>query len=217
MTITSCTTAEHSPAAEPAYASGAEAAAAKTGATEADALAIAKPALHSGDVWIDRIKGGDREFRIEAVHGDTMEVNFWGAEETTDPNLNIIVYRSLTDSSSEPTVSSKPGMWFVFPLYPGKTWVSDFDWEQRGAAPVKGKGEDRGKAIGWEEVTVPAGTFRALKVEVTSRFFGKGGMADEATATFWYSPKVNRFVKFDYRSFYEGEMVAELVKYQPAR
>lgn len=178
---------------------------------------VAQPALHSGDVWIDRIQGGEREFRIEAVHGDTMEVSYWGTEQVTDPNLNIIVYRSLTQASSEATVSTKPGMWFVFPLYPGKTWVNDFDWEMKGAAPAKGSGEDKGHVIGWEDVQVPAGTFHALKVEVVTRFFGKGGMADEATLDFWYSPKVNRFVKFDYRSFYEGEIVAELVKYQPAK
>jgi hypothetical protein len=183
----------------------------------ADTDQIPQPSLHSGDVWVDRIQGADREFRIEAVHGDTMDVNYWGAEQVTDPNLNIIVYRSLTESSSEPTVSSKPGMWFVFPMYPGKTWVNDFDWYMKGAAPSKGKGEDRGHVIGWEDIRVPAGAFHALKVEVVTRFSGTGGMADESTLDFWYSPKVNRFVKFDYRSFYEGEIVAELVKYQPAK
>jgi len=186
-----------------------------TAGTDAE-NSIAPPSLHSGDVWVDRIQGTDREFRIEAVHGGTMDVSYWGIEQVTDLNLNIIVYRSLTESSSEPSVSSKPGMWFEFPLYPGKTWVNDFEWEMQGAAPAKGQGEDKGRAIGWEDVQVPAGTFHAMKVEVVSRFFGKGGMADEATLDFWYSPKVNRFVKFDYRSFYEGELVAELVRYQPA-
>jgi hypothetical protein len=57
--------------------------------------------------------------------------------------------------------------------------------------------------------------FREI-VRVVSRYFGKGGMADESTLDFWYSLKVNRLVKFDYRSFYEGEIVAELVRYQLA-
>jgi hypothetical protein len=80
-------------------------------------------------------------------------------------------------------------MWFAFPLYPGKTWEDSYDWEVRGAAPVKGKAEDRGKVIGWEEVQVPAGSFRALKVEVERRFYGKGGMADDATLVYWYTPR----------------------------
>ena len=87
----------------------------------------------------------------------------------------------------------------------------------RGAAPVKGKADDHGKVIGWEDVQVPAGNFHALKVEVNSRYYGKGGMADDATLIFWYSPQINRFVKFDYRSIYEGELLAEMVSYHPAR
>ena len=159
----------------------------------------------------------DREFRIESIHDGKMDVSFWGAEMVTDPALNIFVYRSLTESSSEPSVSSKAGIWFAFPLYPGKTWEDGYDWEIRGAAPVKGKAEDRGKVVGWEDVQVPAGTFHALKVEVNSRYYGKGGMADDATLTYWYSPQINRFVKFDYRSAYEGALLAEMVSYHPSK
>jgi len=186
-------------------------------AADSDVAPILQPALHSGDVWVDRIDGTDREFRIESIHDGKMEVDFWGAEMTTDSVLNVIVYRSLTMSSSEPTISDKPGMWFSFPLYPGKTWDNHYDWETTGAAPVKGKAEDHGKALGWEDVQVPAGTFHALKVEVDSRFYGKGGMADDETLIFWYSPQVNRFVKFDYRSIYEGELLAEMVSYKPSK
>jgi hypothetical protein len=210
MTIAGCGVAE-TPAPNPAVAP------AKTAATASDAAPIAAPSLHSGDVWVDRIAGANREFRIESIHDGKMEVSFWGAEMTTDPNLNVFVYRSLTESSSEPSVSNKPGMWFAFPLYPGKTWENSYDWEVKGAAPVKGKADDRGKVVGWEEVQVPAGNFRALKVEVESRFYGKGGMADDETLIFWYSPQVNRFVKFDYRSIYEGELLAEMVSYKPSK
>ena len=110
---------------------------------------------------------------------------------TTDTMLNVIVFRSLTESSSEPTKSSKPGLWFAFPLYPGKTWTDKYNWKTIGAAPVEGKAEDRGKVLGWEDVQVPAGTFRALKVELQCRYYGKGAMHDEETILYWYSPKVS--------------------------
>lgn len=187
----------------------------KTAATDSDTAPIAAPSLHSGDVWVDRIRGADREFRIESIHDSKMDVSFWGAEMTTDSALNIFVYRSLTESSSEPSVSSKPGIWFAFPLYPGKTWDDSYDWEMKGASPVQGRAEDHGKVLGWEDVQVPAGTFHALKVQVNSRYYGKGGMADEETLVYWYSSRVNRFVKFDYSSFYEGALIAELVSYKP--
>ena len=188
---------------------------AKSTGADSNTAQIAKPSLHSGDVWIDRIQGSDREFRIEANNDGTMEVNFWGTEMTTDDALNIIVFRALNQSSSEPTKNAKPSMWFSFPLYPGKTWADKYDWEYLGAAPAKGKAEDHGSVLGWEDVKVPAGNFHALKVTVTSRYYGAGGFNDETQLTFWYAPEVNRFVKFDYSDTYDGVVLAELVKYKP--
>jgi hypothetical protein len=186
-------------------------------AAAASAEQVAAPVLHSDDVWIDRIRGSDREFRIESVQPDgKMNVSFWGTEMTTDPNLNIIVYRSLTEAASDPTISNKPELWFAFPLYPGKSWVNDYTWKITGASATTGQAEDKGQVLGWEDVTVPAGTFHCLKVEVKSRFFGKGGMFDQSQLTYWYAPKVNRFVKFDYHSNYEGTVIAELAEYKPA-
>ncbi|HKF30118.1 MAG TPA: hypothetical protein VKB29_12825 [Candidatus Binataceae bacterium] len=175
------------------------------------------PALRGGDVWVDRIGGDNREFRIEEVQRDgTMNVSFWGSEMTTDPYLNIIVYRSLTESSADPSISDKPGLWFPFPLYPNKTWANDYSWRIIGASASSGRAEDTGKVFGWEDVTVPAGTFHCIKAEVNTRFYGKGGMADESQLTYWYAPKVNRFVRFDYHSNYEGSVAAQLVEYKPA-
>jgi hypothetical protein len=83
------------------------------------------------------------------------------------------VYRSLTESSSEPTVSSKPGLWFVFPPYPGKTWDNEYTWETVGAASVQGKAEEHGKALGWEDVTVPAIREPKSKVATLYPKFGR--------------------------------------------
>src|SRR5215831_192236 len=178
---------------------------------------IPAPVLRSGDTWVDRIKGDNREFRIEEVQRDgTMSVSFWGSEMTTDPYLNIIVYRSLTESSADPSISDKPGLWFPFPLYPNKTWVNDYSWHIVGASATSGRAEDTGRVLGWEDVNVPAGTFHCIKAEVNTRFYGKGGMHDESQLTYWYAPKVNRFVRFDYHSNYEGSVAAQLVEYKPA-
>ncbi len=189
---------------------------ATTASIDSDRAPIRKPSLHSGDVWVDRINGSDREFRIEDTHDDVMDVSFWGTEMTTDDALNILVFRDLNQSSPEPTKSDKPGLWFAFPLYPGKSWINKYDWEYLGAAPAKGKAEDHGTVLGWEDVAVPAGKYHALKVVVNSRYFGAGGFNDETVLTFWYAPQVNRFVKFDYADTYDGVVLAELVSYKPS-
>ena len=73
----------------------------------------------------------------------------------------------------------------------------------------------RGKVIGWEQVAVPAGTFKALRVELRDRIVGTGGVYNLVTLTYWYVRDVNRFVKYSYRSVYEGAVDAEMVSYKP--
>ena len=52
--------------------------------------------------------------------------------------------------------------------------------------------------MGWEDITVPAGTFHALKIE------GKGsyerldsGAKGAESITYWYAPEVARWVRFE--------------------
>jgi hypothetical protein len=90
-------------------------------------------------------------------------------------------------------------MWFKFLLFPGKTWAQNAHWETP-ADDVYGIEDVRGKVVGWEKVTVPAGTYKALRVELRDRVIETGGVYDLVTLTYGYVPDVNRFVKYSYRS-----------------
>jgi hypothetical protein len=54
--------------------------------------------------------------------------------------------------------------------------------------------------IGWENVTVPAGTFKALNIAVISYNSSardpRGSRGQTATSV-WYAPEVKRFVKVE--------------------
>jgi hypothetical protein len=68
----------------------------------------------------------------------------------------------------------------------------------------------RARIVGWENVEVPAGQFRALKVEVDESFFvlgwgTRGGLT--AKAVIWYSPEVKRWVKSTYEDFGSGPLI----------
>jgi len=104
-------------------------------------------------------------------------------------------------------------MWFKFLLFPGKTWAQNAHWETP-ADDVYGIEDVRGKVVGWEKVTVPAGTYKALRVELRDRVIETGGVYDLVTLTYGYVPDVNRFVKYSYRSIYEGAVDAEMVSYK---
>jgi len=180
-----------------------------------DPEAVAAPDIRVGDVWTDRVLDGNREFKVESIDEDGyFVVDEWGNGIVTDNHWNLLTYRSVTFASAPPTNWKKPLMWFKFPLFPGKTWTQSAHWETP-ADDVAGTEDVRGKVIGWEKVTVPAGTYKALRVELNDRIVGTGGVYDLVTLTYWYVPDVNRFVKYSYSSIYEGAVDAELISYKP--
>jgi hypothetical protein len=91
-----------------------------------------------------------------------------------------------------------------FPLTPGKQWKGLFERNELG--PIGGIGraeyQETFRSLGWEEVEVRAGKFKAIKVEykfVRSFGLGSGG---ENKAWYWYSPEVKNFVKCQYEKGY---------------
>jgi hypothetical protein len=84
-----------------------------------------------------------------------------------------------------------------FPLANGKKWKSETkypfnggDWRQ----------ENFGHVVGWEKLTVPAGTFDVIKIEIrgywhlqhsNSRMVGGGAF----TEALYYAPQVRQFIK----------------------
>ena len=110
---------------------------------------------------------------------------------------------------------------FNFPLNPGKQWKDEFS-----AVPVV-KVESPQildyyniyKVIGWEDVEVQAGKFRAIKLEVTAGHEAKGSTAAfEGTNLYWYSPDVKNFVKCQYdprsRTFFSELFNWELTSFK---
>jgi hypothetical protein len=80
---------------------------------------------------------------------------------------------------------------------------------------------------GWETVAVPAGKFRALRVEANgNRAVAIGGQVDFSgrfRLDAWYAPDVNRIVRSEHRVWSQNRMdprllihdIAELVSYRP--
>src|SRR5260370_11907006 len=104
--------------------------------------------------------------------------------------------------------------WYANELTRGKTEKHTAKRKTR-AATISGKEEVEGKVVGWEQVTVRAGPYKAMRVEINDRLIGRAGAADLISVTYWYAPEVNRFVKFHYQSNSEGTVDAELVSYKP--
>jgi uncharacterized caspase-like protein len=89
----------------------------------------------------------------------------------------------------------------VFPFNPPERWSYSFEYPTNKGAG-KGRDEFESKVVGWEQVTVPAGTFWAVKVEQAGwRNNLSVGWSKQVRAaarlefTFWYSPETKSIVR----------------------
>lgn len=90
---------------------------------------------------------------------------------------------------------------FKFPMRPGDTHEARYDMKDPTQGPYEVHHERHVKVIGWEEVTVPAGKFRALRIESEGPFQRVDkAIAGTAKETAWYVPQVKRYVKWTFEN-----------------
>ena len=106
-----------------------------------------------------------------------------------------------------------------FPLKVGSSYPAVYE----NTVPRKGafrvKHERTAKVVGWEAVRVPAGRFRALKIEIDGSFQRIDRSASGSARTvIWYVPEVKRWVKWTYSDKgFRGPISAwtqELIEYE---
>jgi len=101
-------------------------------------------------------------------------------------------------------------LWYAWPLVEGKTW------ETRWFYPTVGDAPWTARVRGWENITVPAGTFRALRIELENSCYYNAvdaGMCSQ-TDVVWYSPLVKRHIRLERRAFkgpYVGRDIEEVL------
>lgn len=123
------------------------------------------------------------------------------------------------------TVVNRP---LAYPLTPGKSWAVDYaETTPADRAHTREQMHIVYKVAGWEDVTVPAGTFHVVRIEGDGTWMAdlpsntlvaggrtpNGGAVVNATRqaarvasgrflkTFWYAPEVHRWVKSDEEFF----------------
>jgi len=152
------------------------------------------PVWDLGDFWRFGYSGiiliKDRkewQQKVESIEGDLYMMDVHGAEKAwRDRNkLGIVSYLTPGGEKMKSTVVVQ--IYFDFPLYVGKAWsrmVGDYVNEYQ--------------VTSYENVTVPAGTFKAFKIELKHRkIFGRGS-GSSGRAYIWYSPKVKFYSKIMY-------------------
>jgi len=86
---------------------------------------------------------------------------------------------------------------FNFPLDIGKTWKDQYITKSVGLGSQEMTYLETFTVLGWEEVEVQAGKFKALKLEYKHETVVQAaGRPKEGKAWYWYSPDVKYMVKY---------------------
>jgi hypothetical protein len=141
------------------------------GPTPDKSATVAAPVFKAGDTWVfdqttEKGQTGFSEGRtnvaVERVDGDTMLVGLKRDGSPTGYVDSIMgsdwSRRLLVDGQER--VTNRP---FAFPMSVGQSWTADWDDIRRGNV-LSNHVHRTCTATGWEDVTVPAGAFHALKV-----------------------------------------------------
>jgi len=192
---------------------------------------VPAPRVEIGDKWVYTVKEGNDLKAAQKTRGEkrtyiaeritAKEIVFevmWGqnsfGKATYDRQWNVI---SSPDSNPHNLWTYEPhSASFSFPLFEGKKWTAKYDvktdvWEASYTADAT--------VVGWEKVTVAAGTFDAIKIVTRVKWKGDrtdktvedtqlrtadvGGISKstlkyyegEGELTLWYVPEVNTYVK----------------------
>lgn len=141
-------------------------------ATAARAGDLDQPQFAEQDAWVyhfkeekgGNIKEEDVDIAIVRTEGDEILASFKPVGSTHAPRERMFksdwaVFRGINGVE---TITSRP---LSFPLAIGKTWRVDYTEENPSAQHAREHFEIPYRVIGWEQVTTPAGKFKALKIE----------------------------------------------------
>lgn len=170
---------------------------------------VEKPLLQPGESWtyrrIDLWKNAESDrFRQDILGGvgDRLTV-LWTIVAAADEKRRGSVTHEYLDGTTlsffDPKMEDRH-IPLQFPLHPGKRWT--FHYKYSPAVGGSLRVEQAATVAGWEDVRVPAGTFRALKVVHVGRYWATDHSFDwsgDIRETYWYAPAAKRVVRMEYR------------------
>lgn len=174
--------------------------------------AVEAPTFSVGDFWKYRRphKGSEFSRTVTAIKSDLVTmVTGSGQELVFTKEGNEVLGHDLggLPQRFDPFVPR-----LQFPLQEGKSWTRSYTGRDE-RAPRPKNGTLWAKVSGWERISLPAGTFDSLRIEIrisSERVKGPATAHDEVC---WYAPEVKRFVKCSFSEHLKASDF-ELVRYQ---
>jgi hypothetical protein len=174
---------------------------------------VEAPVWNTGDKWVfDR--GGPME--VVSCDAQCFSVKFSGGMFARDASGVAVFDRStlnvkyMLEKDRRKAYSGFRKKILNFPLTPGKQWTDLYQRDEEAAtdmvARIAAEYRETFRILGWDEIEVRAGKFKAIKLEYKidpSVRTGFGWIPQrESKAWYWYSPEVKNFVKCQYAKGY---------------
>ena len=189
----------------------------------ADESPIARPYIEVGDCWTYRAENIQNRGPINVYELCVSFVDYKkdvvlavAKVESTEREIEISYTTDWTPHNSiTGTVFPGGAKYYRWPLTVGDTYTTEVEWRQPQVnATLSGNITYSMKVVGWEDVKVPAGNFRAMKIE------GRGINARHdsparypVAITLWFAREVQRTIKFEYWTG-NNRVGEELVSYR---
>ena len=173
----------------------------------AQAQDVPRPDVKAGDSWTFRrveyeTNAVTAVFVTRATFANDRVIHLVSNREGGEKEVDSIFTAEWNQVSSANSGIFEPHQdIFRFPLRPGNTHEARYEvkFPQQGAYQVRQ--ERKVRVAGWEEVTVPAGRFRALRVESEGTFQRLDrSLSGTVKEVMWYVPEVKRYVKWTFES-----------------
>ena len=177
---------------------------------------VEKPDFKVGDYWIFNKIDGNNGKLLDVTSETVTKIDASGYRLTGTEGAGAFVNTTLRNSQFNlirtdggqgyPKAyvhTSKPFYpHFAFPLTKGKGWTQkvELTWSSHPSVLITFDSLEA-KVIGWEMVTVPAGNFQALKIELSGWNNGNNGIdrwSGHVKETLWFSPLVRNVVRTEY-------------------
>ncbi len=169
------------------------------------ASSVERPVVVAGDAWTYRMLDWNVEKRrsklvVSGVVADVLQLESTPAPVAGVANAGTTLKFTTRLEKWDffgARITSGARENVRFPITLGDKWKYEYSISRTGGGTMLLQYE--ASVDSWEDVSVPAGTFRALKIVHAGRYTMQGG-GSSVRETFWYAPSVKNFVKWDHQS-----------------
>jgi hypothetical protein len=155
------------------------------------------PTWNVGDSWRYRYASGrEWEYTVERIEGDLYigeDSNGLGRPCFDRKTLELKYFSTPQWKKGTSETVWYYGIFFDFPIYVGKKWAKMVSGQDMFGVHIDYLHEF--KVISYEDMAVPAGTFKSFKIEFSRSFGAREGVYRHY---FWFSPEAKTIIKSSY-------------------